>query len=41
VPIQHLGFYRTTIKRLVENGELPYETGAHFENAFSALLKAA
>ena len=41
VPIQHLGFYRTTVKRLVENGELPYETGAYFENAFSALLKAA
>jgi hypothetical protein len=41
VPIQHLGFYRSTIKRLIEGGELPCETSAHFENAFSAMLKAA
>lgn len=41
VPIQHLGFYRSTIKRLVEGGELPGETGTYFENAFSAMLKAA
>lgn len=34
VPIHHLGFYRATVKRLVEAGELPYETGALFDNAF-------
>ena len=41
VPIQHLGLYRNTVKRLVEGGELPYETGALFDGAFSATLKAA
>jgi hypothetical protein len=41
VPIQHLGFYRNTIKRLIQEGELPMEAGEHFESAFSAMLKAA
>ena len=34
VPIQHLGFYRSTIKRLVNDGELPYEAGELFDTAF-------
>jgi len=34
VPLYHLGFYRATVKRLVEAGELPYETAALFDNAF-------
>ena len=45
VPLVHLGFYRATVKRLVEGGELPYEAGALFDAAFSAAgfksLKAA
>jgi hypothetical protein len=41
IPIQHLGFYRTTVKRLIEGGELPNEAGELFEGAFSALMKAA
>jgi hypothetical protein len=41
VPIQHLGFYRKTMKRLVEGGVLPSEAGDIFERVFSALLKAA
>ena len=45
VPVYHLDFYRATVKRLVEAGELPYETGALLDNAFYSLgytpLKAA
>jgi len=41
VPVQHLGFYRNTVKRLVESGVLPGEAGNIFEQVFSALLKAA
>jgi hypothetical protein len=41
VPIQHLGFYRNTVKRLVEGGVLPNEAGDVFEKVFSAMLKAA
>jgi hypothetical protein len=45
VPIQHLSLYRETLKRLVVAGELPYETAALFDTAFSAAafksLKAA
>jgi hypothetical protein len=37
VPIHHIGFYRDTVKRLVEAGELPYEAGALFDRAFSAI----
>jgi hypothetical protein len=42
IPIQHLGFYRSTVKRLVVDGELPCQAGELFEGAFSAaMLKAA
>jgi hypothetical protein len=45
VPLHHFGFYRATVKRLVEAGELSYETGALFDAAFFASgfksLKAA
>ena len=41
VPIQHLGFYRNTVKRLVDDGVLPGEAGNIFVQVFSALLKAA
>jgi hypothetical protein len=45
VPIQHIGFYRATVKRLIEAGEVTYEAGALFDAAFSASafksLKAA
>ena len=41
VPIQHLGFYRQTVNRLVQGGELPAEAAEHFDKAFSAMLKAA
>lgn len=37
VPHYHLDFYRATVKRLVEAGELPYEVGALFDNAFFSL----
>jgi hypothetical protein len=37
IPIHHIGFYRTTVKRLVEAGELPGEAGALFDRAFSAI----
>lgn len=36
VPIEHLGLYRTTVKRLVEAGELPWESAGLFDVAFSA-----
>jgi hypothetical protein len=38
VPIQHVGFYRNTIRRLVEDGELSYQAGKTFETAFSAAM---
>jgi hypothetical protein len=38
IPIQHLGFYRSTVKRLVEDGELPYQSREVFENSFPASL---
>lgn len=41
VPIQHLGLYRNTIRRLVEDGELPYEADERFESAFGAMMKVA
>jgi hypothetical protein len=41
VPIQHLGFYRNTVKRLIEDGALPFEAATNLENTFSAMLKAA
>ena len=36
VPIRHLGIYRATVKRLVEAGELPWESAGLFDTAFSA-----
>lgn len=36
VPIQHLSFYRTTVKRLMDEGALPNDAGARFDNTFSA-----
>lgn len=36
VPLQHLGFYRETIQRLVNDGELPKDAGARFDKTFSA-----
>jgi|SRR5215469_4165484 len=41
VPLQHLGFYRNTVNRLVESSVLPGEARDVFERVFSALLKAA
>jgi hypothetical protein len=41
VPIQHLSFYRNTVKRLMESGVLPGEAGNIFEQVFSTLMKAA
>jgi hypothetical protein len=38
IPIQHLGFYRSTVKRLVEDGELPYHTSEVFEHSFPAAM---
>jgi len=35
VPIRHLRLYRATIKRLVEAGELPWESTALLDAAFS------
>lgn len=35
VPMHHLGLYRTTVKRLVEAGELPWECLGLFDTAFS------
>src|SRR5215469_16510831 len=35
VPIQHLGFYRNTVKRLVDGGVLPGEANNIFEQVFS------
>ena len=36
VPIGHLGLYRATVKRLVEAGELPWESAGLLDAAFSA-----
>jgi len=38
IPIQHLGFYRGTVKRLVVDGELPYQASEVFEHSFSAAM---
>jgi|SRR5580698_1978881 hypothetical protein len=38
IPLQHLGFYRSTVKRLVETGELPYQASEIFEHSFSAAM---
>ena len=41
LPLQHMSFYRKTVARLVEAGELPFEAGELFEETFStAFLKA-
>jgi hypothetical protein len=36
VPIRHLGLYRATVKRLVESGDLPWESAALFDAVFTA-----
>lgn len=36
VPLQHLDFYRETVKRLVDDGELPKDTSERFDKTFSA-----
>jgi len=36
VPVGHLGLYRATVKRLVEAGELPWESAGLFDTVFSA-----
>jgi hypothetical protein len=36
IPIEHLGLYRATVKRLVEAGELPWESAGVFDTVFSA-----
>jgi hypothetical protein len=38
IPIQHLGFYRGIVKKLVEVGELPSQAGKVFEQSFSAAM---
>ena len=40
IPIQHLGFYRSTVKRLVEEGQLPCQTTEVFEHSFPAAMLA-
>jgi hypothetical protein len=41
LPLQHISFYRKTIERLVQAGELPVEAGKLFDETFSAaFLKA-
>jgi hypothetical protein len=41
LPLQHVSFYRKTIERLVQAGELPVEAGKLFDETFSAaFLKA-
>lgn len=42
LPLQHLSFYKKTVARLIEAGELPFETKELFdENFFPAFLKAS
>jgi hypothetical protein len=41
LPIQHVAFYRKTVARLIETGELPFEATELFDEAFSpAFLKS-
>jgi hypothetical protein len=41
LPLQHISFYRKTVARLIEAGELPFEAGELFDETFSpAFLKA-
>ena len=40
LPIQHVGFYRATVKRLVEDGILPFQANELFDASFSiSILK--
>ncbi|HEX3856273.1 MAG TPA: hypothetical protein VHY30_03120 [Verrucomicrobiae bacterium] len=40
LPIQHIAFYRKTVARLIETGELPFEATTLFDETFSpAFLK--
>ena len=36
LPMQHLGFYRKTVERLIEARELPSEAKEQFDEAFSS-----
>jgi hypothetical protein len=36
--IMHVGFYRKTVRRLIEAELLPFEAGEQFENVFSRVL---
>ena len=38
LPILHVGFYRKTVRRLIEAESLPLEAGEQFENIFSHVL---
>jgi hypothetical protein len=35
LPIQHIAFYRKTVARLIETGELPFEATELFDETFS------
>jgi hypothetical protein len=35
LPMEHLPFYRETVGRLIESGELPSDAGEQFDTAFS------
>jgi hypothetical protein len=35
LPVEHCAFYRKTVHRLVEAGELPFEAKESFEHTFS------
>ncbi|MDE3067744.1 MAG: hypothetical protein KGJ60_09355 [Verrucomicrobiota bacterium] len=38
VPASHIGFYRRTVQKLVNAGELPVEAEEQFERAFSVVF---
>jgi hypothetical protein len=41
LPIQHIIFYKKTVERLIEAGELPYEAKEQFhETLFTGFIKA-
>jgi hypothetical protein len=41
LPLQHINFYRKTIERLIEAGELPCEAKELFDETFSAAFRKA
>lgn len=38
LPVQHLAFYRRTVKRLMDAGELPFNAGKQFSQTFLSIL---